>query len=95
MNAPQQEERSPLEDLESRIMLAVETVGRLKEERKELEARLRSALEEKEVVSRALALAREEVERLTRELDGVRSERKQVRGRIEKLLGQLDLISAE
>ena len=36
-----------------------------------------------------------EVERLRDEIDGLRAERKQVRVRIEKLLGQMDQLSGQ
>jgi FtsZ-binding cell division protein ZapB len=80
MNAAQQEkELDSLAHLERRITLAVELVSGLRAQNAELEERLAAAVAE----ARA---ARQELEDL-------RSERKQVRTRIEKLLGQMDLLS--
>jgi FtsZ-binding cell division protein ZapB len=78
MNAAQQELDS-LGHLEERITRAVELVTSLRLENSELESQLASAIAERDAV------------RL--ELDDLRSERKQVRTRIEKLLGQMDLLS--
>jgi FtsZ-binding cell division protein ZapB len=68
-----------IDNLEERIRGAVELVGSLRSENRELEAQLNSALAERDAAKQ--------------ELDDLRSERKQVRTRIEKLLGQLDLLS--
>jgi FtsZ-binding cell division protein ZapB len=78
MNAVQQELDS-LGHLEERITRAVELVTSLRVEKSSLESQLASAIAERDSV------------RL--ELDDLRSERKQVRTRIEKLLGQMDLLS--
>jgi septal ring factor EnvC (AmiA/AmiB activator) len=81
MNAAQPErELDSLTHLEERITRAVELVNALKAEKAELESQLASAVAD---------------QRATRaELEELRSERKQVRTRIEKLLGQLNLLSA-
>jgi FtsZ-binding cell division protein ZapB len=76
----QQQELDALGSLEERIRGAVELVATLRSQNRELEAQLSSALAERDAVRR--------------ELDDLRSERKQVRTRIEKLLGQLDLLSS-
>lgn len=68
-----------LSSLEERITRIVELVTTLRDEKADLEAQLRSALAERDNVRQ--------------ELDDLRSERKQVRTRIEKLLGQMDLLS--
>lgn len=68
-----------LSGLEDRIVKAVQTVSRLRQERD-------AALKELEDAKAEVALAHEELETM-------RSERVQVRGRIEKLLGQLDQLS--
>lgn len=78
MNAAQQELDS-LGHLEERITRAVELVSSLRSDKSALESQL------------ALAIAERDAYR--QELDDLRSERKQVRTRIEKLLGQMDLLS--
>jgi len=78
MNATQQELDS-LGHLEQRITRAVELVSTLRTEKSALESQLASAIAERDAIRQ--------------ELDDLRSERKQVRTRIEKLLGQMDLLS--
>lgn len=78
MQATQQELDS-LSYLEERITRAVELVGSLRAEKSTLESQLASAIAERDSARQ--------------ELDDLRSERKQVRTRIEKLLGQMDLLS--
>jgi FtsZ-binding cell division protein ZapB len=78
MNATQQEVDS-LGHLEERITRAVELVTSLRADKSSLESQLASAISERDAVRQ--------------ELDDLRSERKQVRTRIEKLLGQMDLLS--
>jgi chromosome segregation ATPase len=77
--SPSQREIDPLASLEERITRAAELVANLRAEKADLEAQLRSALEDRDSYRQ--------------ELDELRSERKQVRTRIEKLLGQMDLLS--
>ena len=77
---PAERESDSLSSLEDRIHLALELVVRL---RKEKEAALGEAAE-----------ARVEKERLAEEVKALQAERKQVRTRIEKLLGQIDQLSA-
>ena len=77
--SPAQQEMDPLASLEERITRAAELVANLRAEKSDLEAQLRSALEDRDSYRQ--------------ELDELRSERKQVRTRIEKLLGQMDLLS--
>ena len=78
MNAAQPELDS-LGHLEERITRAVELVTSLRVEKSGLESQLAAAIAERDSVRQ--------------ELDELRSERKQVRTRIEKLLGQMDLLS--
>ena len=78
--SPAQQEMDPLASLEERITRTAELVANLRAEKVDLEAQLRSALEDRDSYRQ--------------ELDELRSERKQVRTRIEKLLGQMDLLSA-
>ena len=77
--SPAQKEMDPLANLEERITRAAELVANLRAEKADLEAQLRSALEDRDAYRH--------------ELDELRSERKQVRTRIEKLLGQMDLLT--
>jgi FtsZ-binding cell division protein ZapB len=77
--SPAPQEKDPLAILEDRITRAAELVANLRAEKADLEAQLHSALEDRDSYRQ--------------ELDELRSERKQVRTRIEKLLGQMDLLS--
>jgi FtsZ-binding cell division protein ZapB len=78
--SPADLENDSLSSLEDRIQRAVQLVSRLRQER---EAAVAEAAEAK----RAAALVADEVKTL-------QAERKQVRSRIEKLLGQIDQLSA-
>ena len=78
--SPVELENDSLSSLEDRIQRAVQLVSRLRQER---EAAVAEAAEAK----RAAALLADEVKTL-------QAERKQVRSRIEKLLGQIDQLSA-
>jgi cell division protein ZapB len=80
MSTVAQQELDALDSLEDRIRGTVELVATLRQENHELETQLRSAVAERDAARQ--------------ELDDLRSERKQVRTRIEKLLGQLDLLSS-
>jgi len=77
--SPVQKETDPLASLEERITRAAELVANLRAEKADLQAQLRAAFEDRDSYRQ--------------ELDELRSERKQVRTRIEKLLGQMDLLS--
>jgi FtsZ-binding cell division protein ZapB len=79
MEAVQQEIDS-LTSLEDRIVKAVQLVARLRQE--------------KEEALREAADARTQATRLSEEVESLRAERQQVRARIEKLLGQIDQLSA-
>jgi FtsZ-binding cell division protein ZapB len=78
--SPSEQETDALSGLEDRIQKAVELVIRLREER---DAALREAAD-----------YQAQAARLSEEVRGLQAERKQVRSRIEKLLGQIDEISA-
>jgi len=80
MSTAAQQELDALASLEERIRQAVELVTLLRTQNNELESQLSAAIAERDSVRR--------------EMDDLRSERKQVRTRIEKLLGQLDLLSS-
>ena len=75
-----EQESDSLGSLEERITLAVQLVARL---RKEKQAAVEEAVE-----------AKAEAARLADEVKTLHAERKQVRSRIEKLLGQIDQLSA-
>jgi len=76
----------PLESLEDRIRRAAELVASLRAERD-------AALAERDAALQSAAPALAEAQRVRVELDSMRGERTQVRKRIEKLLGQMDLLS--
>ncbi len=68
-----------LASLEERITRAVELVTALKAQNVNLEKQVQAALAERDATRQ--------------EIEDLRAERKQVRARIEKLLGQMDLLS--
>jgi len=74
------EQEDSLSSLEERIQRAVQLVGRLRQEKQ-------AAVDE-------AAEAKAEAARLTEEVRLLQAERKQVRSRIEKLLGQIDQLSS-
>ena len=78
--SPVDPETDSLNSLEERIQQTAQLIARLRRERE-------SAVEE-------AAEARAEAARLSGELKTLQAERKQVRTRIEKLLGQIDQLSA-
>jgi FtsZ-binding cell division protein ZapB len=78
--SPTELEADTLNSLEDRIQQAIDLVTRL---RKEKDAALEEAAEAKAAAAR-----------LSEELKTLQTERKQVRSRIEKLLGQIDQLSA-
>ena len=78
--SPAEQESDSLSSLEDRIQRAVQLVVRLRQER---EAAVQEAAE-----------ARREAALLADEVKTLQAERKQVRSRIEKLLGQIDQLSA-
>lgn len=82
------EEVDSLASLEERITRAVELLTALKKQNEQLAQRVKIAEAERDAALSASQRAAEEMESL-------KSERKQVRTRIEKLLGQMDLLSAQ
>ena len=76
---PARQELDSLASLEERITRAVELVTALRAGKAVLDEQVEAANAERDAA--------------LRELEELRSERKQVRARIEKLLGQLDLLS--
>ena len=77
---PIEQEADTLSSLENRIQRAIEMVTHLRAEKE-------AALEE-------AAEAKAEITRLTEDNRLLHAERKQVRSRIEKLLGQIDQLSS-
>ena len=73
---PAEQETDSLSSLEERIQRAVELVARLRRE--------------KEAAEQQAGEAKADAARLAEEVKSLQSERKQVRTRIEKLLGQID-----
>lgn len=77
----------PLSSLEERIQKAVLLIPRLREDKE-------AALREKDEVVRESLKIRDRLAELTAEVETLRREREQVRARIEKLLGHMDVIGA-
>ncbi len=75
----------PLDSLENRIRKAVNLVASLRSERDEARAQLVG-------IKKPAAAAEAEVKQLRQELKELRREHSQVRARIEKLLGQMDML---
>ena len=108
MEAVQEEGIDNLASLEERITRAVQVITNLRSEIGQLQQRVKSAedalaatraeLEEAHALSAEFQKENGELEhkvsQLTQEVDHMRGERKQVKTRIEKLLDQLDLLSA-
>jgi chromosome segregation ATPase len=106
--AVQEREIDTLSDLEERITRAVQAISTLRNENGQLHERLktteaelaatRTARDEAQGMSAEFQKENSQLEmrltQATEELSGLRGERKQVKARIEKLLGQLDLLSA-
>jgi SMC interacting uncharacterized protein involved in chromosome segregation len=97
----QLEDTDSLSGLEERILRAVQLVGKLKEENAELKDRLATAESEATLAAaarndaeEALAAFKATAGKAEKELEVLQIERKQVKARIEKLLGQMDLLSA-
>ena len=79
MSSPALQEIDSLGSLEERIQQAIQLVSRLRAE--------------KQAAEEQAAEAKAEAARLSDEVHALQSERKQVRQRIEKLLGQIDQLS--
>lgn len=91
---PIREDDEFLASLEERILKAVDLVAALRKENADLTAKVASTHQAKEAVEQSLVESQQETAALRTELDSLKTERKQVRTRIEKLLGQMDLLSA-
>ena len=79
----QQPEVDTLANLEERIQRAVALVNRLRQEKD-------TAVRELAETRSSLSQSQEENARLNGELDALREERRQVRERVERLLGHID-----
>ena len=108
MEAVQEEGIDNLGSLEERITRAVQVITNLRTDNGQLQQRLkaaedalassRSELEETQALSAEFQKENSELEQrvsqLSQDIEQLREERKQVKTRIEKLLDQLDLLSA-
>lgn len=88
-----EEEVDSLASLEERISRAVELVSTLRRENEQLVSRLEASESECGLLQQQAAEAAANSEKLNQEIEELRTERKQVRTRIEKLLGQMDLLT--
>lgn len=93
MELLREDEVDSLAHLEERVLKAAELVNRLRREKDAAMKEKEAALSERDVAVREAAEARTQVARLSQELETLRGERIQVRTRIEKLLGQMDLLN--
>lgn len=93
MAAASQTDLDSLASLEERITKAVDLVSRLRSEKEALSVQLETALAERDAAQKEASAAVVQVQKVAQELEDLRNERKQVRTRIEKLLGQMDLLS--
>ena len=91
--ASQDSELESLASLEERITKAVDVVSRLKKERDDAHQELETALTALDTAKAESVAAVEQGKKAVQELEDLKNERKQVRTRIEKLLGQMDLLS--
>jgi uncharacterized coiled-coil DUF342 family protein len=88
-----QGDEDSLASLEERIRRTVEVVKALRAERDAAIAERDEAFAERDAARNTAGTAMTEAQKLRQEIDDMRGERKQVRTRIEKLLGQMDLLS--
>jgi FtsZ-binding cell division protein ZapB len=84
----QEHEVDTLGHLEDRIQKAVELVVRLRQEKE-------AALKELAETQSAWEEAQTSNQKLSEELEAMRTERKQVRNRLERLLGHIDTLGSE
>jgi len=82
-----QADNDTLASLEERVIRAVQLVNQLRQEKE-------AAVAEKDAILKSVTELQEQNAQLSEELDTLKSERKQVRTRIEKLLGQMDLLAS-
>ena len=86
MSLLDQQETDSLAGLEDRILKAVQLVAQLRQEKDVL-------VRERQAAQKEASEARAQAARTAEELETLRSERKQVRARVEKLLSQIDQLS--
>lgn len=86
-------EDDSLASLEERIRRTVELVKTLRAERDAAFAERDAAFAERDAARNTAGMTMTDAQKLRQEIDDMRGERKQVRTRIEKLLGQMDLLS--
>jgi FtsZ-binding cell division protein ZapB len=91
--SPREQEIDALSNLEERINRAVEAVSYLRKEKDVIAQQLETVMAERDAARKDAALAQAQAQKVAQELEDLRSERKQVRTRIEKLLGQMDLLN--
>ena len=92
MNSVRDDDADSLSSLEAQILRAVEMVSVLRQENEALARKLQEAEADRSVARQQAAEAAARQDRLAQELESLRSERKQVRTRIEKLKDQLELL---
>jgi FtsZ-binding cell division protein ZapB len=91
------EELDALAGLEERVQQAVAMVKELRRDNEELRGKLDAsalASSEAEKAVAECASLREEISRVTGELESLRNERKTVRSRVERILEQIDALGA-
>jgi FtsZ-binding cell division protein ZapB len=79
--------------LEERILRAIDLVNSLRADKQGLLSERAKLISEKEALETELLNTQAEVEELQSQLAALREERKEVKGRIERLLGQMDSIN--
>ena len=82
-----------LASLEERIRRTVDLVSTLRAERDAAFAQRDAAFAERDQARQTAGVSVAEMQKLRQEIEELRGERKHVRTRIEKLLGQMDLLS--
>ncbi len=84
------EDTDSLQGLEERILKAVGLVTKLKEENRSMREQLTAALAGEKKALAELDSVKSSTSSADKELELLRTERKHVKNRIEKLLGQMD-----
>ena len=92
MNSARDDDADSLSSLEAQILRAVEMVSVLRQENETLARKLQEAEADRSGARQQAAEAAARQDRLAQELESLRTERKQVRTRIEKLKDQLELL---
>lgn len=82
-----------LASLEERILRAVQLVNQLRQEKDTAEELAKSYAADRDSAVAAMAELRAENAKLVEELNSLQNDRKEVKTRIERLLGQLDDLS--